>query len=312
MGKADEFRAKLTGNIGESIGVRGAGPVVPTPAARPVDPKFRGVKRSADSYEIPPSQIAPDPDQPRKEFDEEGLRRLSRSLLRHGQLQAIQARWDAGRGLWIIVSGERRYRAAVQAGLEWIKVKEWAKGEAIVRTDQLVENLLRQDLRPIEEARAFAQAMEENGWDGARLAEEIEVSPAKVSTALALLALPAEVQTRVEAGSISATAAYELTKIRDPEARAEMVGRILEGGVVTRDQIKEEVRAVVGRERPAPEPGPGPAPRRRGRPPGGDRWTKTIDGYSIEVKRPGFDRLSAAAALHAAARELEDLAASAA
>jgi ParB family chromosome partitioning protein len=101
--------------------------------------------------------ITPHPEQPRKAFDEEALRHLSESLKKFGQLLPIRVRWNEGLGKWVIINGERRYRAALAAGMEAVTchfVEEELTGSRILE-EQVVENCLREDLGPVEQARAF-------------------------------------------------------------------------------------------------------------------------------------------------------------
>ena len=153
---------------------------------------------------------------PREEFDEASLERLAKSLTEKGQLNPIGVRWSAEHGKWMIVHGERRWRAACLAGHSKIECRfdedDTVLDQALER--QLIENCLREDLKPIEEAKAFAQLMERNGWTGKQLAEELRIAPAKVSRALALLKLPEEIQSQVVSENIPARTAYELSKLK--------------------------------------------------------------------------------------------------
>src|SRR5262245_23845147 len=101
-------------------------------------------------------RIGPDPAQPRKEFDEESLARLADSMRSRGQLQPIRVRWDDSADRYTVVVGERRYRAALLAGMEAIAcvVVAGSPTPEDLLEDQLVENALREDLRPIEQAQA--------------------------------------------------------------------------------------------------------------------------------------------------------------
>src|SRR5215471_7344848 len=102
-------------------------------------------------------RIGPDPKQPRKEFGEESLARLADSMKSRGQLQAIRVRWDDAADRYLVVVGERRYRAALMAGMESIAcvVVSGNPTPEDLLEDQLVENALREDLKPIEQARAY-------------------------------------------------------------------------------------------------------------------------------------------------------------
>src|SRR4051794_30078155 len=114
MKGVDRFKAQLGGHIRESMGATsaaGSGGPLPGPA-HGVPARYEGVTRPKDALTIPVEKLHPDPDQPRREFDEEDLQRLADSLKSRGQLQPIRVRYDAGRESWVIVSGERRWRAA--------------------------------------------------------------------------------------------------------------------------------------------------------------------------------------------------------
>src|SRR4051812_26063538 len=109
------------------------------------------IKRRMEILNLRPDQIEPDPGQPRQDFDEEGLARLADSLRRYGMLHPIIVRQEQNR--YILVTGERRWRAAKMAGNLCVRAVLWKGGDA--RSIQLIENLLREDLKPVEQARAF-------------------------------------------------------------------------------------------------------------------------------------------------------------
>ena len=150
------------------------------------------MSRNKDAALIPTDKIGPDPDQPREEFDPDELQRLAESLQTRGQLQPITVYWEEGRGLYVIVCGERRWRAAKLAGMTTMTATILARapepGERLAL--QLIENLLRSDLRPVEEAKAYRQLMRLNGWNAAQLSRELAVTESKVTRAMALLELP--------------------------------------------------------------------------------------------------------------------------
>src|SRR5262249_51747064 len=154
------------GNVMESMGAGRAGgfalPAAPIPGE---SAKFRGCTRVKSALLIETGRVVPDPNQPRKEFDDASLGRLADSLKERGQLQPIRARWDAAMDRWVIIAGERRWRAAVRAGLSTITAIE-ATGpmtEDEILEEQLVENCLREDLRPIEQARAYKALIASRG-----------------------------------------------------------------------------------------------------------------------------------------------------
>jgi ParB family chromosome partitioning protein len=260
MKGVERFKAQLGGNIMESMGgtsAAGAGGPLPGPA-HGVPTRYDGVTRPRDVLTIPVAKLHPDPDQPRREFDEEDLRRLADSLRGRGQLQPIRVRWDAGQQSWVIVSGERRWRAAVMAGLESLACVE-VKGEPSpdeILEDQLIENCLRADLKPIEQAHAYKTLMDRRGLSGRQLAESLHLSHMTVTRALALLELPEAVQAQVEQGTLAPSAAYEVGKLDDPTLQAEVAQAVVAEGL-TRSEVTELVQAVRAR-RPAPAPRPDP------------------------------------------------------
>jgi ParB family chromosome partitioning protein len=252
MSVTDRLKARMGSNIAESMGAASTGAGGPLPGvARGVASRYDGVTRPREAMVLPVEKIRPDPDQPRKEFDEDDLRMLAESLKARGQLQAIRVRWDEGRAEWLIVSGERRWRAACQAGLGTLMAIE-AKGEPDpddLLEDQLVENCVRADLRPIEQAHAFKALMERRGYSGRQLAEKLAISHTNVQRALTLLELPESIQERVEQGALAPTTAVEIAKL--PEADREAVAQAAVEGGLRRAEVGELVSAIRAK-RPAP------------------------------------------------------------
>jgi len=251
MSKAAELlRRRFGHHLSESLGVRAGPPAaaeaVPmAPSARETGPDDgRTRAREAGYMEI--ERVVPDPDQPRKEFDPEAIDRLAASFLKYGQLMPIRVRWGAALGKWVVISGERRYRAALRAGLKTVCCT-FTDGELTaseILQEQLIENCLREDLRPIEQARAYRQLMDLHGWTAKQLADELHVSKGEVSKALALLGLPEDLQARVDAGAIQASAAYEVARLPDESAQRAVAERIV-AAQMTRDDAVRAVRAVA-------------------------------------------------------------------
>jgi ParB family transcriptional regulator, chromosome partitioning protein len=262
MSKSAESLARRYGsNLSESLGVRSGPPgVIPVgqfpresaapgslgQPARTSPDDGRTRNREAGHMEI--DRIVPDPDQPRKEFSADAIDRLSASLLRHGQLMPIRVRWNATLGKWTVISGERRYRAAIKAGLKTVACifAEDGLSPGEILQEQIIENLLREDLRPIEQARAYRQLMDMHGWTAKELSGELQVSQGSISKSLALLTLPEALQLQVEAGVIPATAAYEVAKVEDRDLQREIARRIVDEDL-TRDAAAEVVREAAGR-----------------------------------------------------------------
>ena len=131
------------------------------------------------------TMVVPDPEQPRGWFSEEALESLAQSIREKGQLSAIRVRWSASAGKWVIIAGERRFQAARRAGLSTIDCyfHEAELTPSEVLEQQLIENCLREDLRPLEEAKAFAKLIELNAWTAKQLSQAISVPQSRVSRA---------------------------------------------------------------------------------------------------------------------------------
>ena len=215
--------------LNESLGRRMADsrPVLsPVPSPRDIGRRpLRGFGR------IETRLVMPDPTQPRTEFDAEAITVLAENLKSKGQLHPIHVRWSDEANRWVIISGERRWRAACEASIPTVDCffHEQPLSQGQVLELQLIENLLRQDLRPIEEAQAFQSLMELNGWNGKQVAEALRIPASKVSRSLALLDLPAEIQQKVDAGQIAARTGYELSRLVDDSAKRELAEQSAQG-----------------------------------------------------------------------------------
>jgi ParB family chromosome partitioning protein len=256
--RTDKLKDRLGAHMAESMGAgtagQGGGDAASpgsTGAGPAVGPsKHDGVKALREARTIRLENLARDPAQPRQQFDAESLDRLARSLAARGQLQPIRVRWNQEQGKYLIVAGERRWRAAMIAGLESLQavVVERELSASEILQEQLVENCLREDLQPIEQAQAFRALMDANGWSARRVADELSLANSTVVKALALLDLAPTVQERVEAGEISPAAAYEVSKLEDPGQQAEVAERVI-AERLTRDQAAAAVREKSGRRR---------------------------------------------------------------
>lgn len=154
---------------------------------------------------IPLDQIEPNPNQPRKHFDERALRELANSILMRGLMQAITVR-PIGEDRFMIVAGERRWRAHKLLAADGAIGKKPDIICEVVSIDEnemalqaIVENLARADVKPMEEARAF-QSMLDRGWNIERLAKDLGVPQSRISARTALLNLAETIQTLVDAG----------------------------------------------------------------------------------------------------------------
>ena len=157
----------------------------------------------ASSSTLPLREIEPDPEQPRKRFDDDALNQLADSITENGLLQPIAVRpKQVGRG-YIIIAGERRWRAARLAGLDEVPViiKDVTDEQAAALA--LIENLQREDLDPIEVAEGCRQLIEKYGLTQESAAKKLGKSRSAVTNSLRLLALPQDVRRMVSAGQLS-------------------------------------------------------------------------------------------------------------
>jgi ParB family transcriptional regulator, chromosome partitioning protein len=247
---AERIKSSLGANIGESMGAtRRAGGTSTAAPLQVVTNRYQGLARIKGAFELPLDRVAPDPDQPRKEFDSEAIERLAGSLKQRGQIQPIRVRWDESIQTWIIIAGERRWRAARLAGLATIAAVEvqGAPTPDEVLEDQLVENCLRDDLKPIEQARAFESLMNRRSLTQAQVAERLHLSPSTISRALSLLTLPAAVQVEIDSGRVQPTVGYELAKIEDTSKRDSLTASAVRGELTQ----AAEVRQRTVRQKPA-------------------------------------------------------------
>jgi ParB family chromosome partitioning protein len=114
------------------------------------------------------------------------------------------------KGGYVIVAGERRWRAAKPAGMATVEVLLWRGGDT--RSVQLVENLLREDLKTVEQARAYAEIMGKRGWSARELARQLHIEQSGISRALKLLTLDPKIQVEVDGGQIPPPTAYEISR----------------------------------------------------------------------------------------------------
>jgi ParB family chromosome partitioning protein len=238
-------------------------------------------------------RIDRDPDQPREEFDNESLARLADSLKTKGQLQPIRVRWEESRGIYTLLAGERRWRAAKMAGLAELQcvIHESALDADDRLALQLVENALRDDLKPVEQARAYKRLLDAKGWTMTELATELGIHQTSVSRALALLDLPCTVQERVEQGVLAPSSAAEIAKIADPEEQQTVAEEVIASGL-KRSEVAAVVQAVRSK-RPTPESKPEPVSFDLG------------DGMTVTIRWRRATGVTAAQALRKALRLIQ-------
>ncbi|APH46506.1 chromosome partitioning protein ParB [Microbacterium sp. 1.5R] len=228
---------------------RGIGALIPTAdqSERPVDVFFPGAnlrpatEQTSDQpaaeadlevvpgihlVEVDPQKIVPNPRQPRTHFNPEDLAELVHSVREFGVLQPVVVRKNSD-GEYELIMGERRTRAAREAGLEKIPaiVRETAD-EDLLR-DALLENLHRSELNPLEEASAYQQLLEDFGITQEELATRIGRSRPQISNTIRLLKLPVPVQQRVAAGVLTAGHARAILSLESPEAMQRLADKVV-------------------------------------------------------------------------------------
>lgn len=205
--------------------------------------------------QVPVGQIVPNPQQPRVQTDASELAELAASIAEHGIIQPVIVTQVAGD--YQLIAGERRWRAARQAGLETIPVivKEASPQEMLELA--LVENLQRADLNPLEEAAAYRQLMDEFGLTQEQVAERVGKSRSAVANTVRLLSVTAAVQAALLEGKIAEGHGRAILRLPTPEAQTAALRTIVKRGLSVR-QTEELVRRLLGKKRVS-EPRP-PSP----------------------------------------------------
>lgn len=194
------------------------------------------------------SLLDPNKDQPRKKFDEEALNELASSIKLHGVLQPILVVEKNGR--YLIVAGERRFRASKIAGLKEIPCLIGNFSDNEIKEISIIENLQRKDLTPIEEAKAIKQLIDEFGWTQDVVAERLGKSRPAITNTLRLLNLCPEVVQMIEDGKLSAGHARSLVVVNDPQAQVKLAKQVCERKLTVRDleqavKVKKNPKAEV-------------------------------------------------------------------
>ena len=212
---------------------------------------------SSSISEIELSKIQPNPDQPRSVFEEETLEELAVSIRSLGVIQPITLK-ETGTDKYMIISGERRYRASLMAGLERIPAYIKTAADENVVEMALIENIQREDLNSIEIALAYQKLIDSYGLTQEKLSERVGKKRATIANYLRLLKLPAEIQVGLKDKKIDMGHARALLPVEDPEVQLALYEQILADGLSVRN-VEEIVRGGVdaaaleqaGKEKPA-------------------------------------------------------------
>jgi len=193
---------------------------------------------------VPLASLKPNPAQPRKTFPASSIAELADSIRQHRLLQPILAE-PSSDGEYIIVAGERRFRAAVRAGLTEVPIIVRSVSSEKRLQLSLIENIQREDLNPMEEARAYHSLMEITGYTQEQVAEAVAKNRSTVANALRLLRLSEAMQAAVRDGVISAGHARSLLSVTDDSTREALFGRIVAEGLSVR-QAELAVQELSG------------------------------------------------------------------
>lgn len=248
---------------------RGIGALIPTSMdnteARPVDVFFPGAPEPDvvvdDLVEVPgtrlievdPREVVPNPRQPRTVFDEDDLAELVHSVREFGVLQPIVVRQRED-GVYELIMGERRTRAAREAGLEKIPAILRETADENLLRDALLENLHRSELNPLEEASAYQQLLEDFGITQEELATRIGRSRPQISNTIRLLRLPMPVQQRVASGVLSAGHARAILSLADVEGMQRLADKIVNEDLSVR-AAEAAAKGTPAAKLPAPKAG---------------------------------------------------------
>ncbi|AOC58142.1 MULTISPECIES: ParB/RepB/Spo0J family partition protein [Bacillus] len=198
--------------------------------------------------EIKLKDLRPNPYQPRKTFDDDALSDLKESIQQHGVLQPIIVRKSI-KG-YDIVAGERRFRAAQQAGLTTIPAIVREFSETLMREIALLENLQREDLSPLEEAEAYASLLDHLSVTQEELAKRLGKSRPHIANHLRLLTLPDEVQKLIADGTLSMGHGRTLLSLKNKNKLAPLVKKIVDEGLNVRqvEKLVQQLNENVPRE----------------------------------------------------------------
>lgn len=233
----------------------------PIPARQPKIPAARKANKAGPSQTketgasadagaarlLPLAAIRPNATQPRRHFEEESLAELAASILESGILQPVLVRPKAG--AYELIAGERRYRAAAIAGLKEIPAIIRKEGERESLELALIENLQREDISPLEAARAFQRLLDEFKLTQEAVAKKVGKSRPAVANTLRLLRLPPRIQEGLQGGAISEGHARALLAVSNPAMQLALFERIVARGLSVRE-VEEAVQAQ-GSERPS-------------------------------------------------------------
>jgi ParB family transcriptional regulator, chromosome partitioning protein len=222
---------------------KGLSALIPVAPSQPV----QSTTSDDPTREVDIDRISPSPFQPRRAFDEAKLQELSRSIRDQGIIQPLVVRAKGER--FELIAGERRWRAAMKAGLTRVPVVVREASDRDALQLALIENLQREDLNPIEEAAGYRRLQEEFTWGQEEVAEKVGKSRPAVANALRLLTLPSEVQQEVAAGNLPAGQARALLGLQSEAVIMTAYREVIARALSTRETEKLVRNLKLGRRR---------------------------------------------------------------
>jgi len=216
---------------------RGLGALIP--AEYPADPESVDV---AAPTTLALSEISPNPNQPRLKFDAAAIDELTASIREKGILQPLLVRPHAG--AYQLIAGERRFRAAVAAGLERVPVVVRDVADAEVLELALIENIQRENLNPMEAASAYSRLIDELHLTHQEIATRVSKDRSTIANTIRLLSLPEEIRAEIEAGNLSAGHARALAALTDDSEKIELAHDVMRRRLTVRqtEQIAKTKR----------------------------------------------------------------------
>ncbi len=288
MGERKALGKGLAALLGQRPADVGDSPSPPGPApTQPPQPppEDAGASQAPRVGLIPVSRIEPNPDQPREHIDDAALQDLARSITRDGVIQPIVVRKHGEK--FQLIAGERRWRAARLAGLEVLPalvhtLREPTDGLRLA----LVENIQRQDLNPLEEARAYRELIQRCGLTQEQLAEQVSKSRTTVTNTLRLLNLPADLQTLLAQGKLTMGHARALLAADTESAQRKVAKAIVADGL----SVREAERLTSGAKATPAQRGGGAAKRPASADPHYAQLERTLRerlGTKVQITRTG-------------------------
>ena len=199
---------------------------------------------------VPTADIRPDPSQPRKSTCLEQYEQLKLSVAKHGIMHPLLVRRDTSTQQLILIAGENRWLCAQDLGIDHVpcRIVDGELSAAKILTLQLIENLIRQELNPLDAARSLKRLQELEQCTQEQLAGMTHLSKASICRSFKLLQLPAEIQSLIELGQLSVSVALELHACTDAVTQWELAQKYVAGGMIREDVTRLVKQANAARK----------------------------------------------------------------